>query len=67
MQILFETALFCLAIVAPALLASSFKSDSAGTWSKAKVTHGEGASTGYELADKPAARWLGKRKRAITI
>ena len=32
MQIVLETALFCAVLVVPALIASSFKDESANTW-----------------------------------
>ncbi len=66
MQILLETILFCLAIVAPALLASRFKSDSAGPVAKGCMNAGENGASGYQFS-KPAARWLAKRKRQVAI
>ena len=67
MQILLETILFCLAIIAPALLASSFKSDSAGPMSNGGMTAGDNGASGYEFSRKPAVRWLARRKRQVVI
>lgn len=63
MQILFETILFCSAIIAPALLASSFKSNSAHHVKKTTET----SHAGYKLADRSPSRWLSRRKRTVTI
>ena len=63
MQILFETILFCSAIIAPALLASSFKSNSAHHIEKTA----EASHAGYRFADMSPSRWLSRRKRTVTI
>ena len=61
MQILFETVLFCMAISAPALFASSFKSESAGR------TEAQDSASSFDFTHKPAFRWLNRRKRAAAM
>lgn len=61
MQILFETVLFCLAITAPALIASSFKSDSA------RHAGTDRTANGFAFSRMPSFRWLGKRKRVAAM
>lgn len=60
MQIVFETALFCLALITPALLASSFRSDSA-----AHAERGKTSTPHFSFESSTVSRWLGKRKAAI--